>query len=214
MHRPFKMVRDAVRQFPLPLLNYSEEIKKIADDMLPYTVGMEISINGNSEFEKTMKENSHLFHKIDYLTSREPQVCLKTGLDGFIGLWKLCEILKKTCQLNPRAGIHYNVGREPQRLSQRRDYSWVLSALDSWNYTGDYNLRAVNSDRGKDHVWVNLNRCKGWQDDGIAEFRIGEMTFDYELMVKRILHCTNIMRKLLSEESSTRTKLRKDILRW
>ena len=33
-----------------------------------------------------------------------------------LGYGNFAEILKKTCQLNPKAGIHYNVGRDAQKI--------------------------------------------------------------------------------------------------
>lgn len=215
MHKPYKMVREAVKKFPLPLLDIKDpKIRNYANSLLPTTVGMEISIYClyQDSLYNAITEAKNFFEVIDLSEGREPKICLKKGIDGFIGLWELCKILKEHGELNPIAGIHYHVFHE-QKIESDKDHWYsdskmsakILKALDTWNYKGSYNSRSVSFE-GKDHCWVNLNRRL--LESYTAEFRIGEMTFDYKLLVKRILNCTNIISSLKSSPKKE-TKLPK-----
>ena len=113
-----------------------------------------------------------------------------------IQLYKLSHILKKYFSLNPLSGIHYhtsspliNTSNCSRVLENKITGEIFLKELDSWGYNGIFNQRELRvMSKG---TWINLR----W-DYGTVEYRIGEMTFDYDLLIKRIVHCHSITRKI------------------
>ena len=104
-----------------------------------------------------------------------------------ICLYEFSIQLKKYFGLNPESGIHYHTDLTDiydldlvnnNLLSKVKEP--LLSELDSWEYKGSYNRRDVSFSR----CWVRFEKHKK-----TMEVRIGEMTFDYSLLIKRILHC-------------------------
>ena len=65
----------------------------------------------------------------------------------------------------------------------------MLKALKSWNYKGSYNTWTISNYRTAIRIPT---------EHSTIEYRIGEMSFDYELIIKRIIHCQNITRRLKS----------------
>ena len=110
--------------------------------------------------------------------------------------------LIKECYLNNMSGIHYHVGigypsieKLYTRLcggtrEQRKIDDMILPELDKWDYKGQYNSRYVSTE--KSSAWVNIRRRMG-----TVEYRTGEMTFDYSVMINRILHVSSISSKVI-----------------
>ena len=61
---------------------------------------------------------------------------------------------------------------------------WMLAEIDEWNYKGKYNKRNFEFNKSS---WIRAHGIYS-----TLEYRIGEMTFDYKLIVKRIIHCQSI----------------------
>jgi hypothetical protein len=213
MHRGYKMVKDCVRHNPLPLADLKDYgLIRFADSLLPYSSGVEIECaHGDMDAEEVKQWIGVLdsYNNHDCAGNPEVHIRIAPGIKGMIALYKYCELLKEKTALNPRSGIHYHidcfdiVDMGDWRVDReiKKHSTWILKALESWKYKGEYNEWTV--DDGKVAVRIH----SGHQT---MEFRIGEMTFEYELMMKRILHCQNIVRKLKASLMSTRkAKVRK-----
>lgn len=198
MKHGYKSIKDSVRHYPLLLTSYPVKLQKEIDKLLPYRTGIEIEIN------TYLTVNGHnLFSSVSFLEKVvfEPQEIkfrIPSGIKGIICLYEICEILKKEYKLNPKSGIHYHIDcLDIERFNQftffhlNKDNSWVLNTLKSWNYTGDYNEWEIGSLKN------TVISFRDWHNT--IEFRLGEMTFDYNLMLKRIIHAQNITKKLKND---------------
>lgn len=197
MHRGFKMVKDAIRLCPLPLnLLKEQSLIDYANSILPYDTGIEIECNSPANklvFERECRKISNI-KNIEF--TDEFKCRIPSGIKGLICLWEVCELLKKHCTLNPQSGIHYHVDFTDIKnwyafkyniLTDSNSYIWILNSLKSWNYKGRYNEWIVSNSKTAVRLHSGYNTI---------EFRIGEMTFDYPLIIKRIIHCQNISKKI------------------
>jgi hypothetical protein len=206
MKRGYSMVREAVRQCPLPLSSIDGKLRQYAESLLPYFTGIEIECSHIDKFSSRELDDVFLDEIPELLSSKtdvyEKRFKIPKGIQGFITLYNLSEALKKYCRLNVESGIHYHIDFMDTSFSAFQELkmahfgtnSWILKALKSWNYTGEFNRWEVSSTK----TAVRFHPI--YQT---LEFRIGEMTFDYELLVKRILHCQNISRALKSSLKSS-----------
>ncbi len=64
--------------------------------------------------------------------------------------------------------------------------NWILDELDSWGYKGTYNGRRIGG-------WLRANSLE------TLEYRCGEMTFDYQDLIKNIIHANDITKRLKKE---------------
>lgn len=201
MKHGYKMVRDAVRRCPLPLLSLDSKLRQVAEDMLPYSTGIEI------ECYLKDKDSMHDISKREKIASQIPDIMevkfteselrfrIPSGIKGLICLYNISEFLKEHALINPSSGVHYHVDFTDVCENHEKLYSlffliprdWILKSLESWGYTGSFNEWEVSFDK---------TAVKFHLDYRTVEFRIGEMTFDYELFIKRIIHCQNISRKI------------------
>jgi len=179
---------------PLVFLQADKETIQAANELLPYSTGMEI----NACYKEQLYNYANFQAIPDIIldctsSSSEQRYRIPNGVVGMICLWNLSKQLKLNCDLNPDAGIHYHVdcktdGTYNYLVDQRIlaiNADWVLSELDTWQYPGNYHSRALGS-------YFRYN------DYQTVEFRVGEMTFDYNLLLKRILHVNDIMKMLKS----------------
>jgi hypothetical protein len=67
---------------------------------------------------------------------------------------------------------------------------WILGELDKWKYDGTYNSRGISVGGYCTGGWLRHNPL------GTLEFRVGNMTFDYEVILGRILSATRIVKKI------------------
>jgi hypothetical protein len=66
----------------------------------------------------------------------------------------------------------------------------TLKKLECWNYTGIFNAKKVSFCKNTVRFHKNLKT---------VEFRIGEMSFEYDVLVKRIIHCHKIVQDIILE---------------
>lgn len=210
MQQGYKMIREAVNTCPLPLLSLEGKLKKVANSYLPYDTGIEIecSLKGHNSYLATKlfmdKVPTLKAIKID---SSEQRFRISSGINGLVSLYGLCDTLKELSLLNMQSGIHYHIDFTEFTDSQFNNIanmfkegkdSWILNSLKSWDYKGQYNAWIVST--GKTAVRFH----KPYRT---VEFRIGEMSFDYELLVKRIVHCQNISKKIKADYLASSNKL-------
>jgi hypothetical protein len=196
-----QLIEECIYKTPLALMAVEDlnVITKV-NNYLPYSTAFEIECSRSEAF------NVECFTTIPDIMSVNIDSCeqrfrIKPGIKGFITLYNICEQLKINSALNMDSGIHYHVdvsdfnGTEKSKfynllLNRKADFRWILKELDAWNYKGAYNSRAISSVKGN---WV---RCSGFNT---IEFRIGEMSFDYEVLVKRIIHINDIVKRIKRE---------------
>lgn len=170
---------------------------RIAEDLglfyLPYITGFEIECCTQKDIPVSV------FNDIPYLLANESErdelkFKIPNGLKGLHCLSHISIFLKKYALLNPNSGIHYHI--DCTDIWDLFTYSFIdkeanfiLSELDTWDYKGTYNGRKSEFSSAR-----NWTRFKDYTKT--MEFRIGEMTFDYELLFKRITHCNSIVRTL------------------
>lgn len=179
-----------LKTIPLALDVEDKIVQKLALFYFPYSVGFEIETN---------TQNIRIFDEIPYLIANTSSVNelrfrIPNGIKGIQCLFNISIYLKKYAELNPQSGIHYHIDcTDVYNLFTSdfiTDYSeYILTELDKWNYKGTYNPRkcVFSSNRN----WVRFKDTLK-----TMEIRIGEMTFDYELLFERIRHSSEIVKTL------------------
>lgn len=199
MHKPYKIVKELVNTNPCLIPKMDKKFQKIANNLLPYETGIEIEC-GMIGIEYAFKEVQNLsLVDFDVNLDEEQRFRLKPGVEGMCQLWHISEILNQCASPNPKSGIHYHVDfREHFSLLSDiniyKNEKWILKTLESWKYTGEYNNRQVSTTKNS---WVRVHPgCE------TLEFRIGEMTFDYKILIKRVLHAQKIKKKFADNISN------------
>lgn len=209
MERGFRSLRDCVFHNPLGLSCLPSKTRQLADWYLPRDTGIEFEVMAPESLDFTMLSNevNALGLKDIAYSYKEQAFRICSGEEGMIQLYKLSHILKKHLLLNPGSGIHYHTScpniiskySNLNLLTKKSTSELFLKELDSWGYKGSYNMRGLDiMSKGS---WINLR----W-DFNTVEYRIGEMTFDYDLLIKRIVHCHAITRKIESCLKALTTK--------
>lgn len=186
-------ILDILRTVPKVLDDTNPDAIKVGEYCLPYSVGIEF------ECPKGDKFNIEEFKAIPNIMSvnvdnSEQRYRIPSGLTGLKCLYDLSETLILNSLLNPESGIHYHIDFTDtySKLTDAnigKNTNWILEELDAWNYKGTYNTRDVCFRGG--HKWIRFQ--SGFKT---MECRIGEMTFDYSLLFKRITHLSDIARRL------------------
>lgn len=174
------------------------KLQGIAHNHMPFDVGVEIECFLKEEYTSGYSQTDVLMQieecgvkqtSYDY---GEVRFRLPAGIEGMCVLSNVCDVLKKYFGLNPASGIHYHIDftnyfPTNRQLFIRRNEKFILKALESWNYTGHYNAWVFSTSKEA------VRLCT---DKRTIEFRIGEMTFDYSLMMRRIVHASSIVKYL------------------
>ena len=199
MLHAYKGMRRAIFSSPHLLLNYPDRLRSIASSYLPYDTGIEIECMTKKPYNEANFKSIPNIKDINN-DREEVRFRIPTGITGMICLYDICTQLKRNNELNPLSGIHYHIDmtdvykyKDSYKTEEfrKRFSKWILPSLDSWNYKGTFNNRVVGTDK---NCWV-------YPRTGMKtiEIRIGEMSFDYELIVKRILHCQSLIKRLKKE---------------
>lgn len=164
----------------------------LADELLPTDTGIEIECDQNVSY------NAAIFEKIPGMVSvqsdaYEQRYRISSGIEGFLACYELSKMLTKHSLLNYGSGIHYHIGignfiNVLNNTVLYENEQWILAELDTWTYRGRYNARTIQM---TGHNWIRFQ-----VEFQTMEIRIGEMTFDYQLLMKRILHGHEIARRL------------------
>lgn len=200
-----ELIENCIFQNPLALLSVSNQDSLMTiNSYMPFSVGFEIECNAleDVELNKSVIEE---FRSIPFIMHAdinnygEIRFRIPKGINGFICLYYISKKLKKYFGLNPLSGIHYHVGVEdyPFRAAENRNF--ILDELSSWGYVGTYNAKNVASYKGN---WVRYPTALK-----TVEYRIGEMTFDYEVLVKRIVHCCYITREVIEKGNKIKVEI-------
>ena len=198
MSKSLTMLKEAIFQFPSTLKGINNElVTDLVNYYLPYSTGFEVECNSLDNFN--IKDFQNIENILDVnCDSSEKRFRIPNGLNGLICLHEICENLAKNCSLNMGSGIHYHIdmtdvwdkGVDKEFVSEINDY--VIGELIKWETAKDVNsgsARCYYNNRG----WVNFQ-----PDFKTCEIRIGEMTFDYEIILKRIIDANRIIRNVKS----------------
>ena len=127
-------------------------------------------------------------------STNELRFRIPNGIKGIQCLFNISIYLKKYAELNPQSGIHYHIDCTDvynlftsDFINNHSDY--ILTELDKWKYKGTYNPRKCVFSSSRN--WVRFKETLK-----TMEIRIGEMTFDYELLFERIRHSSEIVKTL------------------
>lgn len=186
----FKLIERCIYDTPLALTSLPNHLKEIASSLIPYDTGIEVECHPIVENYDIIKEDfTKTIPKLKdiSITSSEQRFRIPPGIEGMICLYDISVLLRKYFGLNEGSGIHYHTdltdiydkGLITQSLLDMIKER-LLTELDTWEYKGTYNKRNVQFYR----CWVRFEQYKK-----TMEVRIGEMTFDYGLLIKRVLHC-------------------------
>lgn len=186
-------IEDAIYKHPLSLKSIkNQEILNIIEEYLPYSTGFEIECNYGTNFNINNFKNIENIIEVS-CDSDEQRFRIPKGIKGLICLYEICKQLKLNSTLNLESGIHYHIdmtdtfyllNKELVELNEE----WILEELDKWDYKGTYNIRKCRIDY---RCWLQFQT-----QFNTAEIRIGEMTFDYELICKRIIDGNRIIKQL------------------
>ena len=179
-----------LKTIPLALDVEDKIVQKLALFYFPYSVGFEI---------ETMTENIRIFDEIPYLIENKSSISelrfrIPNGIKGIQCLFNISIYLKKYAELNPDSGIHYHIDCTDVYNLFSTDFidkysDYILTELDKWKYKGTYNPRKCVFSSSRN--WVRFKDTLK-----TMEIRIGEMTFDYELLFERIRHSSEIVKTL------------------
>lgn len=174
----------------LTVINDPEYIDYI-NKKLPFSTGFEIECTTQNDTNKS--HFADIPYIMDTYIGHEQKFRISNGIAGLTCLYNISEMCKDRLLLNDESGIHYHVDattffNHVTDQDIEENSQWILEELDSWGYTGTYNRRMCGRTKG---IWVRFHPTYK-----TLEFRIGEMTFDYSLMVRRILHLNAIVLKL------------------
>lgn len=189
-------LKEILIESPLVLLSCNNSILKRANEFLPYSTGFEIECDQKETF--SLQNFTSIPYIMDVnIDSWEQRFRIPNGVRGLFCLYFISEQLKTNSALNLGSGIHYHIDfseptmfeglRQVSENSRSSLYTEIIHELEKWEYKGSYNSKKI----GSGHYWVRLN-----QQFSTMEIRIGEMTFDYNLLATRIIHANEIAKKI------------------
>jgi hypothetical protein len=199
MEMEIELLEKCIYENPLALLTVTNpETLKIINSYIPFTVGFEIECSPLEEI--TIDENiKEIFRSIPFILDSdvnsygEIRFQIPTGINGMLCLYYISENLKIYFGLNLQSGIHYHVGVKEYPFNYKGLEDYILKELDTWNYKGTYNERNIS---GFKVNWVHYPTRLD-----TVEYRIGEMSFDYKVLIKRIVHVCNITKYVIEKNS-------------
>lgn len=184
--------------------------------MFPYKVGIEweCAYQGSRKPIELLRNLQNKGYIIEFhIDINETSVQFPAGLKGLQGLQKVSEILKKYYYFNNRSGIHIHVdfSNEYQQyqlfqhhllsLYIRGNEKWIIKSLEKWGYKGNFNkIKGVSELK---NGWLRFPT-----HHKTLEFRIFEMSFFYEDLVKYVQNVQNIA-ICLKKELNQRRKPKK-----
>ena len=198
----YKTLRDAIKMYPLAIPKMGERFYKIANTYLPYSIGIEVEAEVKYSYEEDYFREvlTKALNKMGSSDTHEQRYRFYYGTKGMIEAYNVCQLMKQHCEATD-SGIHYHVDLSDlgsttkyweffennrsvdndYKLDDRYNFivKFMLNSLNSWDYKGDYNFKRFSLSAG-DNTWIRYQT-----NFKTLEFRIGEMTFDYELLIQK-----------------------------
>jgi hypothetical protein len=200
-NKAIELLEEAVYKFPQALKSIKDnKIIEFIDNYLPYSTGFEIECNILNE---NIKEDiiKKVFGKIDNIldvngADGEVRFRIPKGVKGILCLDDICTLLPHWFSLNMGSGIHYHIDMTDIYSEITDDFisnndKWIIDELIKWETA-----------KKLDHN-AHCSRNRGWvryaNEHKTLEIRIGEMSFDYQVIIKRIIDSNRIVRQLKSK---------------
>jgi hypothetical protein len=192
------IIEEAVYNNPKSLSSIKDErLKKAIDSFLPYSTGFEIECDYDTNYSvESFKSIPNIMEVRN--DDSEQRYRIPSGLKGLVCLQDICDQLRLNSKMNLDSGIHYQIDCtdwfeliNQDVLDKHKD--WILCELDKWDYKGSYNNRNVSM---SGHSWVRTNR-----EHKTLEFRCGEMSFDYNHLVTRIISANSIVKRVKEDSN-------------
>lgn len=168
------------------------------NSFLPYSIGIEFDTQVSEDYDL---QNFIAIPDIMEIRndSLEQRYRIPNGIKGMVCLYNLLEQMKLNNIFDELGGIHFHVDmtRTYKYLTAHklRDCEqYILTELDKWKYPGTYNKRGINF--GHSYIGTSGNWLRFQSGFKTAEFRICEMTFDYDVLIKRLIHGCEIISHL------------------
>jgi len=197
-----ELIQKYIYTNPIALLAIKDqESINYINSFLPYSTGFEIECNtlSNYDYEKFKVIPDILDYgkyNSNQVTSIEVRYRIPNGLVGLICLYNICQELHRNCSLSA-SSIHYHIDCTDifDKIHNQNwindNNNWIIERLKLWETAKEYNADCKVS---LYRAWVRLA-----EEHKTIEFRIGEMTFDYNIIVKRIIDCNDIIKKVKEE---------------
>lgn len=199
-------MRVGIYSYPHTLSLLPKKQQDIVNQMFPVDTGFEIECLtrhdiSNGQMNRDIHDLGAVHVNCD---SMEKRFRIPAGVKGLIVLFDILKYLKETCHPNPSSGIHYHIDctdldwysgafYNPNNVKNifANDHhafdKFLLDPIKSWGYEGTFNQWRVSDYK----TAVRLH-----DEYQTIEFRIGEHSFDYNLIVHRITHCHSLVKKL------------------
>lgn len=176
-----------------PLLFLSVELEetfKIINDVLPFSIGLEFECPNKDTYDLIkFQEIPHIMEVSN--DSSEKRFRIPHGIKGAICLDNILEQMRVNCIDEVNSGIHYHVDMTDvfqyvNHKSINSNKHWILNEFDKWG--------TADVDRSRDcmldcRCWVQFQ-----SQFKTCEVRIGEMSFDYNTVITRVIDASRIVR--------------------
>lgn len=188
-------IKNILLKTPRALSILDPDVIEVADYLLPYSVGFEIECFMKNEAtfpKKDFADIPNIMHT--QIDSSEQRFRIPNGIEGLICLEDITLLLKQHSLLDPDSGIHYHIDCTDSydmfnsELIKTHE-PWILLELEQWDYKGNYNKKRCAFDGSAN--WLRFQSSYK-----TAEFRIGEMTFEYSTILTRMIHACDIISRL------------------
>lgn len=172
---------------PLSILAIRDkQVLEQLDNLIPYSSAIEIECGKKEDYNQQSFESIPNIMEVRN-DSYEQRYRIPNGIRGIICIYHISRQLKIN-SVPTKSSIHYHIDCEEyyKQISSslnKENQEWILSELDTWLEEDTAHNRCLGS-------WFRSNSL------GTVEFRLGEMTFDYNIMLKRIIHCNSMVKKI------------------
>jgi hypothetical protein len=173
---------NAIYLFTNPYRYENSIHEDVADVLLPVDTGIEIECHINDNYDINFFRNIPNIIEVKSCTN-EQRFRIPPGIKGLRCLYDISKNLKKYC-ITTDSGIHIHSDATDysefiNNENMKEASSWILKALDYWEYDGKYNVRQFGMSGG---VWI---RYQSYFKS--IEIRIFKMTFNYSKLLKIII---------------------------
>ena len=192
MELDIESIKEKLFASPLLLLREcleNSEVLELCNSFLPYSVGIEIEASLVPDFNKHLSKLD--FYCLDKnIYPSEQTFRIPNGYKGLICL-ELFSLYLKKYQINTNSGNHYHIdctdNYEKVFIAIKSETEFVLGELDKWETGDKVNERKIVKN-------TKFSYCNLRTNFKTAEFRIGELTCEFPLLLKRISHLSYIIK--------------------
>lgn len=192
-------IEEAIYKFPHLLKGIrNTRIADAIDILLPYSCGVEFECFKKDNYNKKYFTDIHNILDVE-VDPNEQRYRIPNGLNGLICLYDICEGMRKFSKVDLASSNHYHIDMTDVRESthghkkfQDDNNGWIIEELKKWGTA------------------MNYNEVRGWYKYnflGTLEIRIGEPTFEYSMIARRLIQSCDMVRRLKYKVDPTEHKL-------